>query len=82
MSEEDWSEEDSQSDHEFSEHVTEITRRNSYEVVDSKTIAKKQAEATEAVSDQLGLTRSQALSLLSRYSWNPELVCQKVMDGR
>jgi ariadne-1 len=84
MSEDEWSDEpeDWQSDNEIEDQLPSLVRGMSYAVISFKEIARKQAQAIETVSDQLGLTHSQAGALLTRYDWNPFLVCQKVMDGR
>mmetsp|Transcript_1623 Transcript_1623/g.3506 ORF Transcript_1623/g.3506 Transcript_1623/m.3506 type:complete len:545 (+) Transcript_1623:594-2228(+) len=83
MSEDEWSDnEDWKSDDDILDSVPELSRGISYAIISSKDIARKQSQAIETVSDQLGLTRSQAGALLLRFDWNPSIVCQKVMDGR
>jgi hypothetical protein len=83
MSDDSWEwEEDEDYRLDIDESEPQLFKGVSYVIMNEKDIALRQIEAIEAVSDMLGFTRTQAAYLLSKYEWNPNEVCQKVIDGK
>jgi len=84
-SEDDWDWEEDEEDYQeeiLEEIAPELTRGVSYNLMSEQEIAKRQVVAINKVSDSLGFNKSQAAALLMRFYWNPQIVIQKVIDGK
>lgn len=81
MSDDDWDEEDEDIWVEEEDDMPLLTRRISYEVINTKEIQRRQAQAIEKLADEMGLEYTHSAILLIQNQWNPAIVLDKIINN-
>jgi ariadne-1 len=66
---------------EENEPLLELKRAVSYEIIQQGDIVKRQVQAIDKLSEELGLSYTQAAVFLMQTQWNPQRVIEKIMNN-